>query len=172
MTSSRVRTRIKVHAAARATSYVANELHNVMMLVTEYHDLEPDYFYRNWTIIENGLRSWISRRSLRKVVLEVFDPGTNGLVRRFAASLDYREDWAAEDERFDSQIERLKDELAGLPRLDGPCRYRLVVDLERDAPNVPGWQATQLRDASHLHKQALGTIIDTNAIGAAMDYWI
>jgi len=171
MTTTRVHTRLKVRAAAKATSYVANEVHSLLMTITDHHQLEPDYFFRHWTNIENGLRTWISLRSLRAVVLEIYNAETNQLVRRFSTTLDYRLDWTAEDDRFESQIDRVKHELNSLGQLQEICKYRVVVDLEDDAPHVHGWFKTRFRDATHLVKRDIGIVVDTNALGAVMEFW-
>ena len=97
------------------------------------------------------------------------NPATDKLVEKFELPISY-EECADDNERFETDIDKLKAALKRLRRLPPKCQYRVLVNTEDDAPDLPGWASTQARDDSHLKKQDIGKVIDTAAIGVAMAY--
>ena len=93
------------------------------------------------------------------------------LLERYDLTLAYQPTGNGGEERFETHLKRLQALLAARNRLPDDCRYRLLVNLDPEAPELPGWSTTDLSDASHLQRQDLGGIIGTARIGVQMEFW-
>lgn len=169
--TTRVRTRVGIQVWARSITYVATELMRVLETVVQLRGLASDYMHRNFKILEDGFRTWLTHRQLKMVRLEIYDPHGDRAVECCDLNLAYDVS-SGRAEGFETQIEKVKAGMASLGPLPYGCQYRIVVDLEPDAMHVPGWHPTSFRDISHLRRQDLGNVIDTARIGVAMAYYM
>lgn len=169
--TTKVHTSVEVRVYARSTVWVANELMRVLQEVVHQRGLPLDYLHHNHQTIISGLRTWITSRWLLAAILEIWDPHTGLMIERYDLGLSYQPPGQGGEERFETDIEKLKAALARIPQLHPGSNYQVVVQLEPGAPNLPGWAPTTLRDASHLQRQEIGNIIDTARIGVQMAYW-
>lgn len=170
--TSNVHTGVGVQVWARSTTWVANELLRVLGEVVDKRGLDFGYMHENFEMFTNSFRTWVTGRYLLGVVLEVWNEAEE-MIERYDLALDY--DMAglrSPDERYETYIERLHDVFASRPPLPDGCRYRVVVQLEKGAPQLRGWSTTTLRDTRNLERQSGGTLIDATRISVSMDYWI
>lgn len=170
MVTSSTRVSVGVNIWARSTTAVATEITRLLQEVVNIRNLSMDYMYENFEIFEKGFRTWLTGRHLKSAILEIYEPGSNRLVERYDLVLDY--DYGHGDhERFETNIEKFKNAL-GSRKLDSSLRYRVVVSLKEDAPQLPGWSSTTLRDTGHLRHSNLGNVIDTARIGVDVEFWM
>lgn len=165
-----VHTGVGVRVWARSTTWVANELARVLQDVAHRRGLPLDYMHRHMEDFLGAFRCWIAGRHLHGATLEICD-GNGKLVERYDLDLAYQPPAGGGEERFETQLGRLHALLAARRQLPAGCRYRVVVDLEPGAPELPGWSATASADASHLQRQDLGGVIGTARIGVQLAFW-
>ena len=169
MVTTAVRTNVKVQAHIHSTVYVANELIRIAQAVIDARSLPTDYMHQHGTLFTESFRYWLAGRHLERMTIEVYDPTSDQLIERFDLALDYGR--SADDEYFETLIDKVEASLAGLGVLPPGCRYRVIVSLADGAPDLPGWQSTEYRDASHLRQQNIGLVIGAPRIGVSMDFW-
>lgn len=169
MTTAGVNTRTTISAYARSYGYVANEDMRLMQDAIAARGLSMDYLHEHFETIERGLRTWLLDRDLKAVYLEIFNTSTDKVVER----LDLLHAYSAElgEERFETQIERVRAALTEDPALPPGCRYRVLVDLETGAKPVPGWGQAVLRNADNLRRRDVGNAIGTAAVNVEMVIW-
>jgi hypothetical protein len=127
--------------------------------------------------LSKGLFTWLVTRHLETAYLEVFlpsnpntaeehwgmnfvylDPTDNGANQKSSNTYSYKE----------TNIKMLKEIAAQLKTLPEGSMYRIVFSLKDGAPEVEGWQSTELRSVTDLEKRDLGNIIGSPKIGAGM----
>ncbi len=167
MVKTKTHTGVGVKVWAQSTTYVATELIRVTQEVIQRRGLPMDFMHNNGELFVNSFRTWITGRYLKGLVIEVWSE--ESLRERYDLTLDYAT--SKNDEKFDTYIERLRDTLAQRPQLPEGCCYRVVVQLDQDAPPLPGWSETTLRDTTGLEKQNFGNIIGAPRHSVIMDCW-
>lgn len=167
MVKTKTHTGVGVQVWARSATYVATELIRVTQEIAQRRGLPMDYMHERGELFVNSFRTWITGRYLTGLVIEIWSE--ESLRERYDLTLDYTA--SKGDERFDTYIDRLRDTLEQLPKLPEGCRYRVVVTLDQDAPELPGWSETTLRNTQGLKKQNFGNIIDTVNTSVTMDCW-
>lgn len=169
MVTTAVRTRVKVQPHVHATVYVANELIRIIQDLVNLRSLPTDYMHQHGSLFSDSFRYWIAGRHLKRLTLEIYLPDTDQLIERFDLALDY--DHTADDEYFETLTDKVRDSIASLDSLPEGCRYRVVVSLTEDAPNLPGWSKTEYRDANHLRQKNIGLVIGSPRIGVSLELW-
>lgn len=159
---------ISVNTAARSVTWCANESVRLLLQITQSRGLRVDTLHEDLDFYLKGIRTWMTTHHLTAVVLEVWDNEADRVIERYDLIYDYRPVVPTAEERFETHIEKL---IAGLPegQLPAHCKYRVVLKKERDAPDLPGWKTTELRDVDHLERRALGQVIDTACIGVDVE---
>jgi Bacterial HORMA domain 2 len=167
MVASGVRVRASVHVTARSFTYLVNEINRVFLEAITSGGLDPSEFVRKQAVIENGLRTWLTLRQLEVAYLEVYDRYSGQVKARIDLTIAFRD---SGDERYRTDIEKIKGELAQAGRFTG-CLYRVVVSTTDGAAQVAGWSETTLGSVDHLIPHNVGEVIDTSAAGASMVRW-
>lgn len=162
------RTSVRVNVQSRSIVFTANELHHLLMETVLAQGLPVDYLHRHLKLLIEGFATWMTGRWLKEIVLEVYDPPANQLVRCFELEIAYETQERAES--FRTHMDKLKAQLARLKSLRPGCDYRVVVVTRDGAPDLPGWVKTHRMDTSHLMRREFGGVIDTAMIGVGMTY--
>ncbi len=168
MALSGVRVRTSVHVAAKSYVYISNEISRIFYETIQAAGLDPTAYARLQETIENGLRTWITLRYLEAAHLEILDPATQRVRTRVDLGLTYVDNY--NDDRYATDIARVRSALSGTARLDG-CTYRVVVTLADGAPAVKGWDTTTLGSVDHLQRQDVGSVIEAPAGTVMMFRW-
>jgi hypothetical protein len=168
--TTKTHTNVGVQVWARSTTYVSNEIIRVAQEIVQRRGLTMDYMHKHGELFVNSFRTWITGRYLHGVVLEIWENDGGTLRERYDLNLSYDMN-GNRSERFDTHIERLRSLLSQRHSLPPGAGYRLVVQLDAGAPELPGWSSTSLRDTTGLSRQNLGGMIDTSRIGVEMDCW-
>lgn len=166
------RTSVRANVASRSFTWVSNELVRCITEVVVGRGLSLDYVHQHHDTLFKGFRTWLSLHKLKAAVLEIYDTGTDKLVEKCPFQISYQAEAVNGEEKFHTDIDKLKAALAALPPLRPGCKYRILADLEDNAPDVPGWAPSRYRDDKHLANKDIGTVIDTAACGVQMSYWI
>jgi len=171
-TSTSVQTRVEARVWARSTTWVANELGRVLIEIVSQRALPLDYLHQHLELFVASFRTWVTGRYLAGVYLEVYDEPTGALMERYDLGLNYDTPVLSSEEKFETRIGLLEQELARREAAHPNCRYRVVVELVHGAPELPGWNPTALQDTSRLRRKDVGGIIDTSRIGVAFSLWL
>jgi hypothetical protein len=158
MAISGTQVRTSVHVAARSYVYIANEINRIFLESIQSAGLDPTAYVQIQQTIENGLRTWITMQYLETAHLEILERGTQVVRSRIDLGLSYVSN--PSEDRYSTDIDRVRKALAGTPQMIG-CEYRVVVTLKDGAPNVSGWGATALGSIDHLQRQDVGEVVDT-----------
>ena len=167
--TTRSNVRVGVNVSARSMVYVANEITRLFLDIVNQRGLPLDYLNELLDTILTGLRTWIAGHWLTNAVLEIYDPSSDQLIQCIDLGLTYAAQMRGE-EHFETAIDQVRAAL-GHDQLEPHIRYRVVVQLARGAPNLPGWEATRLRSREHLRRAHLDGVIDTVGIDVGMEYW-
>ena len=169
MVTTRSNVSVGVNVAARSMVYVANEIARLFLDIVSQRGLPMDYLHERLQTILDGLRTWIAGHWLTNAVLEIYDPASDQLIQCIDLGLCYATEMTA-NEHFETAIDQVRSTLGDDP-VEPHLRYRVVVQLTDGAPDLPGWEATSLRDRGHLTRSHLDGVIDTVGIEVNLDYW-
>jgi hypothetical protein len=159
-----VRVSTRVHVTARSYTYLVNEINRIFLETITGAGLDPNEFVNNQSVIENGLRTWMTLRQLQVAYLEVFDPRSGAVRTRIDLNIEFTD---SGDEYYRTDIERVRGELSAGGQFAG-CQYRVIVSTTPGAAVVKGWGETTLRSVDHLTRHDVGEVIGTGAASAAM----
>lgn len=176
-----VRAELGVRIWTRATIYVANEIMRVFLIILDQRGLSNSKLISQKEAINNGLYTWIATRYLNTVICEVYLPSDpNKPIERWGLSFIYEEPKPDEKidnpenaahNQFKTYIEQIYELTMKLDTLPEGTEYRIVVNLDPDAPAVEGWQPTTIRDISHLKEHHIGDeMVETGLISVGMEY--
>jgi hypothetical protein len=161
---------VAVNVQARSIAFAANELNRILLETTVARGLPLNYLHFRQQDLADGFRTWMSGRWLEGVILEIYDPVSDKLMEKFHLDIAYTTDGNS-DETYKTHIEKLQTELKRLKKLQPGCRYRVLADTSSNAPMLPGWTESKLRDAGHLSRQEFGGMVDTAGISIGMTYF-
>lgn len=167
MAATGVRLRASVDVTARSYTYLANEISRIFYEVIQAGGLDPGEYARNQEIIETGLRTWLTMRSLLAAYLEIFDAATGRVATRIDLNIAYS---GSGEDTYHTAIDEVRAAIGQAGKFTG-CRYRVVVTTSLDAAPVKGWEPTELQSVDHLTRHDVGTVIDTPAASSGMSVW-
>ena len=119
-------------------------------------------------VYEIGIKTWLASGHLDKVILEVYDPATNSLVKRW--DFDLYVDGNG-DLGFWFDPEDIRYHLLKAGKAPSKCSYIIIVVTKPGRPDIPGWSGCELRDTSKLRQLCLGTTISASNTGTRTSYW-
>lgn len=165
MVHAGVQTRTSVHVAAKSYVFLSNEISRIFYESIQSAGLDPTAYAMQQPTIEAGLRTWLTMRQLEAAHLEIIEAGSQRVRSRIDLGVSYVDN--SSEDRFATDIDRVKQALAGTERMDG-CVYRIVVTLKDGAAAVAGWGSTNLGSVDHLTRDDVGQVIDAPAASARM----
>jgi hypothetical protein len=143
---------------------MVNEINRVFLEAITGFGLDPSDFAQKQTIIENGLRTWMTLRQIEAAYLEVYDSASGQVRTRIDLNIEFRD---SGNERYQTAIDKVQAQIAQAGRFPG-CLYRVVVSTVDGAARVAGWTDTELGSVDHLTRYDVGEVIDTQGAGASM----
>lgn len=167
--AQKVHGKLGIRLWTRSVNYVANEVHRTWLELVNLRGLPVDYLVSRRQLLTDGLYTWLSLRKLKRTVMELSDSSGN-VVERWDMQFSY-DTTASDSEHYQTSLDRLTEAAGALSTLPPETQYRVLVDLEPDAPKVPGWGSSRFGDISHLQSRDLGGVIDTARIGMQMVYY-
>ena len=154
----------------QATTHVANNVIRGLKRLVVGCDLDPAKLIGTWTTMEEGLSTWLEARHLECVVLEVFNPNTDKLVKRFDFEIKYNHDPFGTGELWLdlSVVDYAIRKFGVVPR---ECSYGIIAITKPECAVVDGWTSTQLRSTSHLYQRSVGSVVGGGGISAFGNHW-
>ena len=161
---------VHTNTYTHATTHVANGVARSIKQIVVRCGLDPAKLIGVWTTIEDGLSTWLKAMHLKYVVLEVVNPLTDQLVKRFDFEIRYRHDpLGTGDLWLDPRVVEYAVRKAGV--VPHQCTYRIVAITKPGCAAVDGWTSTQLRMANHLCQKSVGSAVGGGGIAAFANYW-
>ena len=160
---------VAVRSYTHATTYVADNILRSLKNILLYSGLDPEKLVDDWEVLHRGIKTWIDSGHLRKVVLEVFDPGTDGLVGRWDVNITY--EWTGGDGEFWTDTDAIRFAIKKAGVLPSSARYRVVANTAPGRPTVSGWSTTSLRSTQGMIEQRIGTSIEASGLSGGVSYY-
>ena len=160
---------VAVYSYTQSVVYVADNILRSLKDIIRLSGLDPAKLTGEWTVLLRGISTWIESRHLEMVTLEIFDPKTDELVKRWDVAVVYT--WDVSAGTFWTDTEQLKFAIKKAGLAPSEASYRVVVHNKDGRPNVDGWSACTLRSTDGMVRQSLGTTVEHNGLSANTSYW-
>ena len=163
-------TTVQVNVHTYATTHVATNLIRSLKQLVIGCGLNAAKLVRDWQTLEQGVATWLRTRHLKGLILEIYNPSTNKLVKRFDFDIDYTYhpngdgDLWIDPDTVDYAIRK-----AG--SVPSSCFYDIFADTAAGRPDVPGWTTGTFRSTSHLQRRSVGAATGGGDLGASLNYW-
>jgi hypothetical protein len=152
--------------------YVATHFTDKMLMllgnIIRDSGLSMTYFTSIRATLERGIKAWLISGHLRKVTLEIFNPGTETLIRRW--DLDW-DKCAAAEALFWVDVGDIRYHIKKSGAVSTDCGYKFLADTAPGRPNVEGWGEGKYADTSGLKQYSLGTTISGGGHGSRTTVW-
>lgn len=160
---------VAVRSYTHATTYVADNILKSLKNILLFSGLDPAKLADDWEVLYRGIRSWIESGHLQKVVLEVFDPNSDGLVGRWDIHISY--EWTGGDGSFWTDTDAIRFAIKKAGVLPSAARYRVVATTASGRPDVAGWSSATLRSTDGMVEQRIGTSIEASGLSGGVSYY-
>lgn len=161
-------TTVSVNTYTHSVTYVTDKMLNRIKDIIRLSGLDPTKFVNDWDWMERGIKKWLETKDLEKVVLEVFDSKTGGLVGRWDFEIFYGH---SGDGSFWIDPDIIKYHIIKQGVIPSNCSYRIVTTTKPNRPDVEGWKRTKLRSTDGFVRQSIGTTIDGSGLSTGTGYW-
>ena len=161
-------TSVVVNTYTHSVTYVADNILKSLKDIIRLSGLDPTNFVGEWESNLRATRTWLGSGDLHKVVLEIYDPASDELIKRWDIDIAYG--WSGGDGTFWTDTDQLRYAIrkAGVAPIN--AKYRLVLENKPGRPDVPGWSPTTYRSTEGMVRQSLGTTIEHSGLGANTSY--
>jgi hypothetical protein len=160
---------VAVRSYTHATTYVADNILRSLKNILLYSGLDPEKLVDDRDVLHRGIKTWIDSGHLRKVVLEVYDPGTDDLVGRWDVNISY--EWTDGDGQFWTDTDAIRFAIKKAGVLPSMAKYRVVATTAPGRADVAGWSTTSLRSTEGMVEQRIGTSIEASGLSGGMSYY-
>jgi hypothetical protein len=161
-------TSVAVYTYTHSVTYVADNILKSFKDIIRLSGLDPTQLVEDWQSTMLAMTTWLRSGHLQTVVLEVFDPSTNNLIRRWDVDVVYG---AAGDGNFWTDTEQIKYAILKAGLWPHQARYRLILQNKPGRPDVTGWGSTTMRSTEGFVRHSLGTTVEHNGLGGTAAYW-
>ncbi|MBK9361711.1 MAG: HORMA domain containing protein [Rubrivivax sp.] len=160
---------VAVYSYTQSVVYVADNILKSLKDIIRLSGLDPTKLVGDWGVLLRGISTWIESRHLETVILEIFDPKTDTLVKRWDIGVAY--EWDISAGTFWNDTEQLKQAIKKAGLSPSEVDYRVVVTRSAGYAPVEGWSNTSLRSTAGMVRQSLGTTVEHNGLSANAGYW-
>jgi len=133
--------------------------------------------------LEDAIWVCLSSRTLKSIIVEVYDNDTGDLVERFDLNYEIKSpkdlsdeekrDMKNPEEKFDSYHEQITEALSEYDAPPAGCSYRILLAVEGDVPDLgDNWGPATPKSTEGLERNSLGEAIDLPNIDTAAELWI
>jgi hypothetical protein len=157
-----------VNTYTHAVTYVTDKLLTSIKNIIRQSGLSPEKFTTQWTTIEQGVTAWLRSQHLERLILEVYNPTTDGLVGRWDFDIFYGYEG---DGSFWIDPDAIKYHILKQGIWPASCEYRIVATTKTGRPDVAGWSSTTLRSTDGFVRQSIGTAINGSGLSTGTGYW-
>jgi hypothetical protein len=123
----------------------------------------------DWDDVERAVGVWLKEKSLKSVVLEIYDRSNDRLATKFEVFVEYSALDGTPVFRNDIETSALAARKAAASGLAGDLRFRVIAFNEPWRTDV-GWSTTTARDATHLQRRAMGELASGPGIRCSLEY--
>lgn len=162
-------TSVSVYSYTHSLTYVADNILKSLKDIIKLSGLDPNKLASNWASNLHAISTWMTSGHLQRVVLEVYNPKTNGLITRWDINIVYN--WSSGDGSFWTDTEQLAYHIRKNGISPSEASYQLLLDTKPDRPDIPGWGSTTYRPTDGMVRQSLGSTIEHSGLGANAAYW-
>lgn len=162
-------TAVITYSRTQSVTYVADNIVKTLKDIIRGSGLDPSKLAGDYATYMRGIETWLQTEHLRAITLEIYNPSTGGLIRRW--DIDVRYDWASGDASFWMDTEQIKFALNKAGVAPSTAKYSIILDLRPGSPDVSGWGSCSYRSTEGLVRQSLGSTIEHNGLGASASYW-
>src|SRR5690606_24530593 len=138
------------------TTHVAANLVRSLKQIVVGCGLDASKLLGSWQTLERGVTAWLGSRHLQELILEIYDPSSDGLVTRFDFEIDYGYSPAG-----DGTLWLDPDSVAYGIRKAGAvpatCAYDVLASTAPGYPPVSGWTEGALRSTAGLRRRSVGS---------------
>ena len=161
---------VATYSYTHSVVYVADNILKSLKDIIRLGGLDPAKLAQDWDVLLRGISTWLESRHLETVTLEIFDPKTDALVRRWDIDVVYA--WSGSgDGSFWTDTDQIKYAILKAGLWPSQANYRIVVDTAEGRPYVAGWSDTSLRSTAGFVRHSLGSTIEHNGLGGSAAYW-
>lgn len=161
---------VTVNTYTHSVTYVTGNILRSLQDIVRLSGLNPAQISEEWTVLEQGISTWINSKHLETVVLEVYNPSTDALIGRWDIDISY--EWNGDGNgRFWVDTDQIKFAIKKAGVWPGDSKYSIICQTKSGRANVSGWSTTTFRSTVGMVKQSLGTTIEHSGLGADASYY-
>lgn len=163
-------TSVTVNTYTHSVTYVADNVLKSLKDILVLSGLDPSSLVNSRESKMRALKTWLNSEDLVAVVLEIYDPRNNALIRRVDIDVSYN--WNSDgDATFWADTDQIRYALKKVGVVPSTAKYDIIFFHKQGAPEVEGWSACSTRSTASLVRQSLGNTIAHNGLGANTAYW-
>lgn len=162
-------TTVSVNTYTHSVTYVSDNILKSIKDIIRLSGLDPSNFIDSWSSYSLAIQTWLNSGHLESVVLEIFDPKNDSLIKRWDIEINYS--WSAGDGSFYTDTEQIKYAILKAGVAPSSAKYTLLLDAKAGKPVVNGWGPGSYRSTDHMVKQSLGSTIEHSGLGGQAGYW-
>jgi Bacterial HORMA domain 2 len=152
-----------------SVTYVTGSILRCLQDIVRDCGLSPGKLAGQWTVLEEGLSTWLASQHLEAVRLEVFDSKTNGFVGGWELAIAYS--WKEGGGTFWVDTEQIRYAILKQGFWPSDCDYDVIVSTKPGRPDVAGWTLRAFRSTDGFVRQSLGTTMDASGLSARASYF-
>jgi hypothetical protein len=163
-------TLVSVNTYIHSVTFVTDKMLTSLKLIIILSGLDPGKLTSDWGALERGIRTWLGTKDLKRVVLEVYRPGSQTLVNRWDFDIEYG--FCSGDDGtmwIDPAAIRFAIKKCGFD--PAGCDYRIIAVTKLGRQNVLGWGPATLLSTDGFVRHSVGTTIGANPLGTRTGYW-
>jgi hypothetical protein len=161
-------TSVAVYSYTHSVTYVADNILKSFKDIIRLSGLDPTQLVEDWASTMLAMTTWLASGHLTCVVLEVYNPKTEALIRRWDIDVVYG---APGDGSFWTDTDQIRYHILKAGLWPSQAKYRLVLQNKPGRLAVTGWDSTSFRSTAGFVRQSLGSTIEHNGLGGSAAYW-
>lgn len=161
---------VHVNTYTYVTTHVATNLIRSLKQIVVACGLDSSKLLGSWQTLEQGVATWLGTRHLQRLVLEIYNPTTSRLVRRFDFDIDYGYHPLGDGQLWvDPDTVNYAVRKAGA--VPSSCSYDILANTAPGHPEVTGWTVGAFRSTAGLRRRSVGAAVGGGDLGVSLNYW-
>lgn len=160
---------VAVYSYTHSVTYVADNILKSLKDIIVLSGLDPNKLTSDWKVLLAGISRWIDSGHLEMVTLQIYDPTTDKLIKRWDIGISYT--WVMDAGTFWTDTDQLRYAIKKEGLLPSQVSYDVIVSNKAGRPDVNGWTAGNYRSTDGMVRQSLGATIDHSGLSANTSYW-
>ncbi|GGA33118.1 HORMA domain containing protein [Neptunicoccus cionae] len=162
-------TSVITYSRTQSVTYVADNVLKSLKDIIRLSGMNPANLMDTAESKMRALKTWLGTGDLERITLEIYDPRTDKLVRKWDIEVTYS--WSAGDGSFYTDTDQLRFAIKKAGLAPENAAYRVLLYTRDGRPDVEGWSPTTARSTDGMVRQSLGSTIEHNGLGASASYW-